>query len=73
MKPLPLDYQVREALKVLARYEHVSKADFVLRNVGRTTIALLLDSGLATISRSRNGGILYTITAAGKARLLSGP
>lgn len=73
MKPPPFECQIREALNVLARYKHVSKGDFVLRGVGRTTVALLIDRGLATISRSRNVGVLYTIAAAGKARLLASP
>ncbi|WP_162759440.1 hypothetical protein [Rhizobiales bacterium] len=73
MKPMPLDYQVQEALKILARYKHVSKGDFILRRVGATAIASLVETGLATVDRGLNGGIVYTLTAAGKARLPSDP
>ena len=73
LKSLPPECQVREALKILTRYKHVSKGDFILRRVGATAIASLVETGLATVGRGRNGVIVYTLTAAGKARLPSDP
>ena len=49
---MPLDYQVQEALKILARYKHVSKGDFILRRVGATAIAAHEALGLRHISRT---------------------
>lgn len=63
------DYQLREALKLLARNESVDRADFSMKRLGDKTIAMLLHEGLATESRSLIGRTLYSITDAGRARL----
>ena len=63
-----MDHQVRSALKLLGRYDQVSRADFSLQHVGIQTIDLLVESGWAEQFASPTGKPLYRITHAGRAK-----
>ena len=65
-----LDHQIRKALAVLNRQETTDRADFSIAGIGMKTIDHLIDSGWATTSPSLANRPLFSITDAGRERLL---
>jgi hypothetical protein len=63
-----LEFQVRAALDLMARYTTVNRADLSGEGIGQKTIDALLDHGLIAISADLAGRQTYTLTEKGKAQ-----
>lgn len=63
-----MEFQIRTALNLMARYPIVNRADLSLQGIGQRTIDALLDHELVATAADLAGRKTYSLTEKGKAQ-----